>query len=279
MKKATLFLLGIGIAISTYAQFSTSSGEPYLPKQVADRAVEQQSVSDPDSAVATLPDSAVPYTPSQDNTILLKRKYHTYIVANQDDVAHIYRSEGVVKKNCFFVISKQEYRLYVYEVVGKDTVLDASFPICYAIEKGPKTKTGDNSTPECSMAHPARISEIKDASSWCFDFKDGRGNIRAFGHWFMRLDLSQSDCHPGCRSNRSIGIHGSTNNNASVPGRDSHGCVRLRDKDLLTLHDLYAQVGTKVVIKPGKSGKLPFELSAEKACNGYVAPAKGYKEH
>ena len=49
---------------------------------------------------------------------------------------------------------------------------------------------------------------------------------------------------------KGIGIHGSTNNEASVPGRDSEGCIRLRDSDLIVLHDRYAQVGTPVVILP-----------------------------
>ena len=145
-------------------------------------------------------------------------------------VMHIFK-RNVVKKNCFFVVSKKDYTLSVNEVVGKDTVCVAIFPVCY---------------------EPFYISEIKDAHAWRHDFKDGRGNILAYGKWFMRLDLSKSDCNPQVRSNRSIGIHGSTNNASSVPGRGSEGCIRLRDSDLIVLHDLYAMVGTKVVVLPAK---------------------------
>lgn len=173
-------------------------------------------------------------------------------------VMHIYK-EKVVKKNCFFVVSKKELILSVYEVVGKDTVLAATFPICYGRNKGNKTKQGDGCTPECSMQKPFYILEIKDAHTWRHDFKDGRGSILAYGHWFMRLDLSSSDCNPNVRSNRSIGIHGSTNNAKSVPGQGSEGCIRLRDADLLVLHDRYAQVGQKVTIFPITHKKLSFE--------------------
>ncbi len=166
-------------------------------------------------------------------------------------VMHIFK-RNVVKKNCFFVVSKKDYTLSVNEVVGKDTVCVAIFPVCYGRNPGNKTKTGDGCTPECSMAKPFYISEIKDAHAWRHDFKDGRGNILAYGKWFMRLDLSKSDCNPQVRSNRSIGIHGSTNNASSVPGRGSEGCIRLRDSDLIVLHDLYAMVGTKVVVLPAK---------------------------
>ena len=45
-----------------------------------------------------------------------------------------------------------------------------------------------------------------------------------------------------------IGIHGSTNNESSVPGRGSEGCIRLRDNDLDELKANYAFVGMKVII-------------------------------
>jgi lipoprotein-anchoring transpeptidase ErfK/SrfK len=171
------------------------------------------------------------------------------------DTAVIFRQQ-VVRENCFIVVSKTDYRLYVYEVIGRDTVLAAHFPVCYAKNKGQKTRDGDCCTPECSPEHPFRISEIKDASTWCHDFGDGRGSIPAYGHWFMRLDLSESfPDNPVVAKNRSIGIHGSTNNEESVPGNASEGCIRLRDKDIETLHDLYAQVGQKVIVEPYKSEK------------------------
>lgn len=150
-------------------------------------------------------------------------------------------SEVVNPKNCFIIISKPEYRLYVCEVVGTDTVKRVHYPVCVALNKGQKQKKGDMKTPECTFEKPFTITEIVDASKWYHDFGDGRGSILSYGHWFMRLKT------PGFTG---IGIHGSTNNESSVPGRGSEGCIRLRDDDLIQLKEKYAFVGMRVVILP-----------------------------
>ena len=194
----------------------------------------------------------------------------TYNVADIDDSARVYK-DNVDRSRCFIVISKKEYRLYVYEVSAdqKDTTLVAHFPVCYAKYPEAKTQSGDMRTPESSMQEPFTIKQIQDASDWHHDFGDGRGSIKSYGNWFLRLDT------PGFTG---VGIHGSTNNEASVPGRDSEGCIRLRDADLIVLHDRFAQEGHKVVIKGIKQGKLPFELKAEQAlAERYKAPKAGYK--
>ena len=193
----------------------------------------------------------------------------TYLVYDAADSMQVYKDpQQVPKANCFFVISKKEYRLYVYERVGKDTLLVAHYPICYAKNPENKERVGDMKTPECDLKKPFSISQVVDASSWKHDFKDGRGNIPAYGNWFLRLVT------PG---HKGIGIHGSTNNSASIPGRDSEGCIRLRDNDIKHLKQHYAKVGTPVVVKSIKQGKYPFEVKAEQALGKkYVAQRKGY---
>ena len=166
-----------------------------------------------------------------------------------------YYSEVVNKKNCFILISKPEYRLYVCEVVDGDTIKRVHYPVCVGKMKGQKQKKGDMKTPECTPENPFVITEIVDASTWHHDFGDGRGSILSYGHWFMRL---KTPGHSG------IGIHGSTNNESSVPGRGSEGCIRLRDGDLDHLHDNYATVGMPVIIKSETQGDLPFEKKAKK---------------
>ena len=148
-------------------------------------------------------------------------------------------SEVVNKKNCFIVISKPEYRLYVCEVVNGDTLKRVHYPVCVGKNKGQKQKPGDMKTPECTAKNPFSITEIVDASKWAHDFGDGRGSILSYGNWFMRL---KTPGHTG------IGIHGSTNNESSVPGRGSEGCIRLRNDDLDELKAKYAFVGMRVVI-------------------------------
>ena len=154
------------------------------------------------------------------------------------------------RENCFIVISKQELKLYVCEAVENDTVRLAEYPVCLSRNLGQKTKTGDMKTPECEWNNPFSITQIQDASGWVHDFGDGRGPILAYGNWFMRLKT------PGFSG---IGIHGSTNNENTVPGRDSEGCIRLRNNDLDTLKEKYAFKGMKVVIKTEEEGLKPFE--------------------
>ena len=160
------------------------------------------------------------------------------INVNPADTATFY-SDVVNKKNCFILISKPEYRLYLCEVVNGDTIKRMHYPVCVGLKKGQKQKKGDMKTPECTAENPFTITEIKDASKWYHDFGDGRGEILAYGNWFMRLKT------PGFKG---IGIHGSTNNESSVPGRGSEGCIRLRNKDLDELKAKYAFVGMRVVI-------------------------------
>ena len=193
-----------------------------------------------------------------------------YNIADIDDSARVYK-EATSKERCFLVISKKEYRLYVYEAggEGQDTLLLAHFPVCYAKYAEAKTKSGDMRTPESTLAAPFHIQQIQDASTWHHDFGDGRGSIPSYGNWFLRLET------PGFTG---VGIHGSTNNEASVPGRDSEGCIRLRDADLNVLHDRYAQTGQAVIIKGIGEGKYPFEERARAALGDrYRGPVAGNK--
>lgn len=159
------------------------------------------------------------------------------------------------KSNCLFVVSKvHPEHLSVYEAVGGDTVLLATYPVCVGKNKGQKQETGDCKTPESFPGEPFYIKQIQDASKWKHDFGDGRGKILAYGAWFLRLET------PGFSG---IGIHGSTGNRESIDlGRGSEGCVRMLDEDIMHLHDNYAVKGTTVIILPEGKGPLPFERRA-----------------
>ena len=175
--------------------------------------------------------------PVNNDTVMMQQDT---VEATAADTATYY-SDVVNPKNCFILISKPEYRLYVCEVVDGDTIKRVHYPVCVGKAKGQKQKKGDMKTPECTIEKPFTITEIVDASNWHHDFGDGRGSILSYGHWFMRLKT------PGFSG---IGIHGSTNNESSVPGRGSEGCIRLRDDDLIQLKEKYAFVGMRVVILP-----------------------------
>lgn len=150
----------------------------------------------------------------------------------------------------FIVISKKDLLLTVYKPLKGDTVPIAEFPVCLSRNKGQKQGSGDMKTPESEPGEPFTIQQIQDASTWTHDFNDGRGPILAYGNWFMRLKTPFSG----------IGIHGSTRNEKSVPGRASEGCIRLRDTDIITLKEKYAHVGMKVIIKQEEQGLFPYEI-------------------
>jgi len=153
----------------------------------------------------------------------------------------------------FIVVSKRDLTLRVYDrdSLG-DTVLLAQFPVCLGKGRGDKQSRGDMRTPQSPHGKPFTIIQVQDASTWRHDFGDGRGSILAYGHWFLRL---RTPGHSG------IGIHGSTGNEGSVPGRASEGCIRLRDADIITLKQLYAYVGMPVHIKAEGEGPYPWEPS------------------
>ncbi|MDY6411991.1 MAG: L,D-transpeptidase [Bacteroidales bacterium] len=171
------------------------------------------------------------------------------------DKAVYYQAPQVDKKNTFIVISKKEQRLYVYGTAAGDTLLLAKYPACLSLNKGQKQRRGDMKTPSCPASKPFYIKAIKPASSWYHDFKDGRGSIKAYGAWFLSL---HTPGHSG------IGIHGSTNNEKSVPGRASEGCIRLRDPDIIQLKERYARLNMPVIIKDEDEGTWPWELKAHK---------------
>lgn len=141
-------------------------------------------------------------------------------------------------------ISKPLLTLFVCEHRCTGLALIAAYPVCVGRCEGQKQCIGDFRTPESASDNPFVISEIVNASQWRHDFGDGRGDILAYGDWFLRLDGD----FPGS----GIGIHGSTGNRYSIPGRDSEGCIRLRDEDIVHLKQNYAFVGMPVYIERDK---------------------------
>jgi len=170
-------------------------------------------------------------------------------VSYRPDSLRVLHEKGFNKDSTFVVISKKELRLKVYGKIKGDTTLLAQYPVCLSRNKGQKEKSGDMRTPESTMEKPFHIKQIQDASTWHHDFGDGRGEILSYGHWFLRLETPFNG----------IGIHGSTNNEDKMPGRDSEGCIRLRDNDLDHFKSTYAYVGMPIIIKGENEGNLSFE--------------------
>ena len=153
--------------------------------------------------------------------------YGNRTIRTTPDTSLSFKDKVKDKKKLFIVMSKKDYYLYVYEPQGKDTTLIARYDCAFSLKKGQKEH----------------------------DFGDGRGKIKSYGDYFLRL---KTPGHSG------IGIHGSTNNRESVPGRASEGCIRLKDEDIKDLAENYATEGMKVVIKAENVDDYPFEIHAMK---------------
>ncbi len=143
----------------------------------------------------------------------------------------------------FFLPCRAEKVIHIHKdlcrldlIEGCDTI--CSFPVSVGINKGQKTKEGDNKTPEGTFW----VWMIQDSRKWDYDFGDGAGKRKgAYGDWFIRLKCPMSD---------HIGIHG-TCFPESVGYRSSRGCVRLRNEDLAILRQ-HVKYKMKVIIYPDK---------------------------
>jgi lipoprotein-anchoring transpeptidase ErfK/SrfK len=126
-------------------------------------------------------------------------------------------------KVAFLIVDKINLRLNVVNLKG-DTI--QYFPIAVGTNLGDKEKVGDLKTPEGLFT----VQRIEDSKSWKYDFEDdGLGPVAgAYGPYFIRLLVPR---HKG------IGIHG-THDNSTIGKRVSHGCIRMKNEDLLTLVDM-----------------------------------------
>ena len=224
MKHFIVKLLTVAVFAALWTACGYNGGDKHVSEAPDTTATAIDSLALQNDSLA--PNSVVDSTAAATDTL-------QQIVVSGDSVPY-------VNSSSFIVVSKKDLRLIVYARSNRgDTIALASYPVCMGKNKGNKQGKGDMRTPESPAGKPFTITMIQDASTWKHDFGDGRGNILSYGHWFLRLDT------PG---HSGIGIHGSTNNESSVPGRGSEGCIRLRDDDLIQLKENYAFVGMRVVI-------------------------------
>jgi lipoprotein-anchoring transpeptidase ErfK/SrfK len=115
----------------------------------------------------------------------------------------------------------------------KGTIL-YTFPVSVGKNLGQKQDNGDLRTPQGIF----KIVSVEDSRNWTYDFKgDTLPAVKgAYGPYFFRLGTKF----------QGIGIHG-TNDPMSVGHKITHGCVRLRNTDLVKLEKLVGP-GTSVII-------------------------------
>lgn len=134
----------------------------------------------------------------------------------------------------FLIADKGSMRVIVYDSLGVEL---RSFKMAAGKNYGTKHKRRDCRTPEGLFS----VEGVYNSTEWLFTDDDGNtSQVKGqFGPRFIRLLIPTT---------RQIGIHG-TCAPWSVGGRRSHGCMRLRNEDIL---ELVAMVdsGMPVIVNP-----------------------------
>lgn len=121
-----------------------------------------------------------------------------------------------------------------------------TYPVAIGLNPGQKRKEGDCKTPEGTFL----VTWVQDTRGVMYDYHDGKGLVEAYGPKFIHIET------PGFKY---IGVHGTCpERDDRIGTRDSKGCVRLHNSDLLTIIP-YVYKGMKVHIIPG-----PEDIEADK---------------
>ncbi len=135
----------------------------------------------------------------------------------------------------FIVVDKGRMKLVRFNKYGEP---EATYGIACGKNYGTKHKRSDCRTPEGFFS----VKRIQNSEDWKYVDDDGNVSQKTgeYGPRFIRLDI------PGISS---IGIHG-TCAPWSIGGRRSHGCIRLKNENLMELVDK-VEVGMPVIVSPG----------------------------
>lgn len=148
------------------------------------------------------------------------------------------------QKAAYIIVSKEEMKMTVYDNDGKELLKS---PVACGMKLGQKERAGDNRTPEGVF----KVVSKEPAAHWTYDFGEGPVK-RAYCQLFIQLNTPDF---------KGIGIHG-TYDPSTVPRCETHGCIRLKNDDLVELSKLVDK-GTVVVILPSRADVLATLLKKE----------------
>ncbi len=155
----------------------------------------------------------------------------------------------------FIVVDKGEMRVKLYDRYGR---LKRSFRCALGKNFGNKRSQGDCRTPE-GYFHAGKVYDSED---WHYTDENGKRseNPGQYGPRFMRIIT------PGYSS---IGIHG-TDAPWSVGKRRSHGCIRLKNENILELV-AFVERGMPVIVVPGSKDRAVNEREAAALADSVAA--------
>lgn len=148
----------------------------------------------------------------------------------------------------FIIVDKGRMKVIFYDRYG---VEQHSYGMCCAKNFGTKHKKADSRTPEGFFS----VEGTYDSTDWLFTDDNGVQSPKKgqFGPRFIRLATPVSS---------QIGIHG-TCAPWSIGGRSSHGCIRIKNENILELVKL-VEPGMPVIVSPGKKD---MEVNAREGYN------------
>lgn len=135
----------------------------------------------------------------------------------------------------FIIVDKGTMTLYLYDRFGQPI---KSYPMACSRNFGAKRRKGDNRTPEGYFT----AGTTHDSRSWLYTNDQGYTSPvkGVYGPRFIRVNPASNQ----------VGIHGT--NSPNSPGkRVSHGCIRLRNDNILDLVK-YVSAGTPIIINPSE---------------------------
>nr|MBD5377047.1 L,D-transpeptidase [Bacteroides sp.] len=152
--------------------------------------------------------------PSTDKRADIRREFSTV-----PGRMHMVRSITVNKEAC---------RLYLKNALG-DTLMQVG--VCSSRNKGQKTEADDCKTPEGTFP----LYGVYNSTDWTYKDTDSK----CYGPIFLSLKTPRY---------WGVGIHG-TNAPGSVPGRSSHGCIRMHNENILRIKPM-VQKDLRVTVLP-----------------------------
>lgn len=140
------------------------------------------------------------------------------------------------KYDKFIIVDKGRMKVVLYDRYGREL---KSYGMACAVNYGTKHKRSDMRTPEGFFS----VKRIQNSTDWLYTDDNGVTSPKKgqYGPRFIRLDTPVTG---------SIGIHG-TCAPWSIGGRRSHGCIRIKNEDILELAEL-VEPGMPVIVSPGK---------------------------
>lgn len=140
----------------------------------------------------------------------------------------------------FIIVDKERMKVILYDRYG---VEEHSYGMACAKNYGTKHKRADSRTPEGFFD----VEGVYDSTDWLFTDDNGVQSDKKgqFGPRFIRLRTPVSS---------QIGIHG-TCAPWSIGGRSSHGCIRIKNENILQLVEL-VEKGMPVIVSPGRKDMI-----------------------